>query len=206
MSIPVIPVPVSDQNWLITPAALAFAERPPASILDQKWLLVLTGTVNANQPGGGPGGWTDATLSFSPGMTGPNKPLTWAILKYGIPVPGPSNYAIGFAVDEDECAPFVSLTEIQYLVQTLDVDQDVFPQIDAGYGVSGCQVTFNTGTDAFFKTQVENIFTGVNVNVSVRNADAQIVSLGYNITLRGRIVFTLTPAPSPPPPRELSPE
>jgi hypothetical protein len=36
------------QNWLITPAALALGEHPPASIHDQKWLLVLSGVVYAN--------------------------------------------------------------------------------------------------------------------------------------------------------------
>ena len=36
------------QNWLITPAALAVGENPPASIHDQKFLLVLSGVVIAN--------------------------------------------------------------------------------------------------------------------------------------------------------------
>ena len=39
------------QNWLITPASLAVGERPPASIRDQKWLLVLTGVVLADFKG-----------------------------------------------------------------------------------------------------------------------------------------------------------
>jgi len=39
------------QNWLITPAALAVGEQPPASIHNQQWLLVLTGVVTANLKG-----------------------------------------------------------------------------------------------------------------------------------------------------------
>src|ERR1022692_3531284 len=39
------------QNWLITPAALAVGENPPASIHDQKFLLVLSGVVIANLEG-----------------------------------------------------------------------------------------------------------------------------------------------------------
>src|SRR5215472_18787134 len=39
------------QNWLITPAALAFGEQPPASIHDQRFLLVLSGVVIANLEG-----------------------------------------------------------------------------------------------------------------------------------------------------------
>jgi hypothetical protein len=34
------------QNWLITPAALAVGENPPASIHDQKFLLVPIGRGN----------------------------------------------------------------------------------------------------------------------------------------------------------------
>jgi hypothetical protein len=52
---------------------------------------------------------------------------------------------------------------------------------------------FATGVDAFSNAQVGNIFTGVNADVGVRDTDAWILSLGYNITLRGRIVFTKTP-------------
>ena len=39
------------QNWLITPAALAFNESPPSTSYDQKWILVLTGSVDARLVG-----------------------------------------------------------------------------------------------------------------------------------------------------------
>ena len=39
------------QNWLITPAALAVGENPPANIHEQKFLLVLSGVVIANLEG-----------------------------------------------------------------------------------------------------------------------------------------------------------
>src|SRR5215468_5376096 len=44
------------QNWVITPAALALNEARPRTIHDQKWLLVLTGAVDAHLTGanGGP--------------------------------------------------------------------------------------------------------------------------------------------------------
>ncbi len=37
------------QNWLITPAALAVGEHPPANIHDQKWLLVLSSIIRKFQ-------------------------------------------------------------------------------------------------------------------------------------------------------------
>ncbi len=170
------------QNWLITPAALAVGEHPPASIHDQKWLLVLTGVVTAKLQGAST--WLYANLSFLPDMAGPSNsgPLNWAIGQYAIPKPAGQNYGIGFAVDE--WAPFVSLSAIY----------DQHQSIDAGYAVNVWRPNhFATGIDAFSNAQVGNIFTGVNVDVGVSDTDAWILSLGYNITLRGRIVFTKTP-------------
>jgi len=172
------------QNWLITPAALAFGEQPPASIQDQKWLLVLTGVVTANLQGNSTSQWLNANLSFLPDMAGPGNsgPLNWAIGQYAIPKPAGQDYTIGFALDE--WAPFVSLSAI------FDQNQS----IDAGYAVNVWRPNhFATGIDALSDVPVGNIFTGVNVDVGVRDTDAWILSLGYNITLRGRIVFTKSP-------------
>ena len=172
------------QNWLITPAALAVGEHPPASIHDQKWLLVLTGVVIANLQGNSTSHWLNANLSFLPDMAGPSNsgPLNWAIGQYAIPKPAGQNYGVGFALDE--WAPFVSLSAIYDQAQS----------IDAGYAVNVWRPNhFATGIDDFSNAQVGNIFTGVNVDVGVRDTDAWILSLGYNITLRGRIVFTKTP-------------
>jgi hypothetical protein len=172
------------QNWLITPAALAVGEQRHASIHHQKWLLVLTGVVTANLQGNSTSQWLNANLSFLPDMAGPSNsgPLNWAIGQYAIPKPAGQNYDIGFALDE--WAPFVSLSAIYDQAQS----------IDAGYAVNVWRPNhFASGIDAFSNAQVGNIFTGVNADVGVRDTDAWILSLGYNITLRGRIVFTKAP-------------
>ncbi len=127
------------QNWLITPAALAFGEQPPASIHDQKWLLVLTGVVTANLQGNSTSQWLNANLSFLPDMAGSSNsgPLNWAIGQYAIPKPAGQDYTIAFALDE--WAPFVSLSAI------FDKDQS----IDAGYAVNVWRPNhFATGIDA----------------------------------------------------------
>ena len=172
------------QNWLITPAALAFGEHPPASIHDQKWLLVLTGVVTANLEGNSTSQWLNTNVSFLPDMAGAGNsgPLNWAIGQYAIPKPAGQNYTIAFALDE--WAPFVSLSAIY----------DQSQSIDAGYAVYVWRPNhFATGIDALSDAPVGNIFTGVNVDVGVRDTDAWILSLGYNITLRGQIVFPRTP-------------
>jgi hypothetical protein len=171
------------QNWLITPAALAVGEQPPRSIHDQKWLLVLTGVVTANLEGNSTSQWVNANLAFLPDMAGPNNsgPLNWAIGQYGIPRPADQNYTTQFSLDG--WAPFVSLSAIYDQAQS----------IDAGYAVNVWRPNhFATGVDAFSNLPVGNLFTGVNVDVGVRDTDAWILSLGYNITLLGRIVFTKT--------------
>src|SRR2546421_899220 len=78
------------QNWLITPAALAVGESRPASIHDQKFLLVLSGVVNANLEGNSSSQWLYETLSIQGiDMAGPPKsgPLHWAVSRFVIPQP-----------------------------------------------------------------------------------------------------------------------
>jgi hypothetical protein len=181
------PIPLekfAGQNWLITPAALAVGEKPPANIYGQKWLLQLSGVVFANLEGNSTSQsqWLHETVSFMPDMAGSSGsgPLNWAIQQYSIPTPPPSSlYNIVFSLIE--WAPFASLSSI------FDQSQS----INAGYAVDVWRPSpFNNGTDVFTHQPVNNIFTGVEVDVAIQDTDAEIYRLGYNITLLGRIVFT----------------
>jgi hypothetical protein len=172
------------QNWLITPVALAVGERPPASIHDQKWLVVLTGVVAANLQWNSTAQWLNTNVSFLPDMAGSggSGPLNWAIATYGIPKPPGTNYSIALSLDE--WAPFVGLSAIYDQAQS----------IDAGYAVNVWRPNhFTTGIDALSNGAIGNIFTGVNADVGVRDTDAFILSFNYNITLRGTIVFPKVP-------------
>jgi len=172
------------QNWLITPAALAVGENPPASIHDQKFLLVLSGVVIANLEGNSTSQWLQETLSFLPDMAGPQNsgPLNFAINRFSIPKPSGQNFSIQFSLEE--WAPFVSLSSI------FDQNQS----INAGFAVNVWRPNhFTTGTDAFTHLPVGNIFTGINADVAVRDTDAWILRVGYNVTLLGKIVFLTVP-------------
>jgi hypothetical protein len=100
------PLEVSIQNWLITPAALAFKQQPPANIHEQIWLLVLTGVVKADLKGKNQN-WLSETVSFMPDMSGsPDEqgtsgPLGWAIDQYRIPKPpaAAGNYRVKFSLE-----------------------------------------------------------------------------------------------------------
>ncbi len=174
------------QNWLITPAALAVGESRPSSIHDQKFLLVLSGVVYANLKGNSSSQWLHETLSFIPDMAGQSPlwnsgPLNWAISRFGIPKP-PGQIGAQFYIDfaVEEWAPFASLSSV------FNQDQS----INSGFAVDVWRPThFNTGTDAFTHLPIENIFTGITVDVAIRDSDAWIYRIGYHITLLGKIVF-----------------
>jgi hypothetical protein len=66
--------------------------------------------------------------------------------------------------------------------------------INSGFAVDVWRPThFATGTDAFTHLPVGNIFTGINVDVAVRDTDAWIFRVGYNVTLLGKVVFLTIP-------------
>jgi hypothetical protein len=175
------------QNWLITPAAAAVGEHPPASIHDQKWLLVLSGVVLADLKGDNSGDWNRETVSFTPDMAGPDDPsatsgpLNWAISHYSIPKPAGSagaQYLIRFSVEA--WSPFVSLSAIFNQGQAMN----------GGFAVDAWRPNhFGSGTDAVTNRPVSNLFAGVNADLAVRDTDAWLYRLAYNITLIGKIVF-----------------
>jgi len=172
------------QNWLITPTALAVGEPPPASIHDQNFLLILSGVVIADLEGNSTSQWLRETLSFLPDMAGPQNsgPLNWAIGRFGIPKPSAQNFRIAFSLEE--WAPFASLSSVFNQGQS----------INSGFAVDVWRPNhFATGTDAITHSPVGNIFTGINVDVAVRDTDAWIFRIGYNVTLLGKIVFLTTP-------------
>jgi hypothetical protein len=63
--------------------------------------------------------------------------------------------------------------------------------VNAGFAVDDWRPSpFNVGNDAFSGQPVSNIFTGIIADAAVRDSDAILYRVGYNITLEGRIVFT----------------
>jgi hypothetical protein len=198
----------ANQNWLITPVAAPVAtpattpiatEGQPqptrihatgihaASIHDQLWMLVLSGVALADFKGNSGAQWLNETLSFIPDIAGPNNqgtsgPLTWAINQYHIPKPSAPafSYDIGFSLVQ--WAPFASLSSIFNQNQS----------INSGFAVNSWHPTpFKTGHDFLSQQPINNLFTGINVDVGVRDSDAKINGIGYHITLIGKIVFTV---------------
>jgi hypothetical protein len=164
------------QSWLITPAARAVNEAQPR-INEQKWLLVLSGVGIVSLRG--TSNWLRETAHILPDM---RVPLDYAINRFSIPRPPgaeATDYDVGFQLEQ--WAPFASISSI------FDQDQSV----NAGFAVDAWRHSpFATGTDAFSGQSVGCIFDGIIVNVAVRDSDAWLYRVGYNITLLGQIVFT----------------
>lgn len=167
------------QNWLITPAALAVHEAPPANISAQKWLLMLSGVGIVNLKGETSNDWLRDTVHILPDLTGPED---YAINRYSIPRPTGTEGANYYTVFEvEQWSPFATINSI------FDQNQS----INAGFAVDDWRPSpFNTGTDAISGAPVGNIFTGITADVAVRDSDAWLYRVGYNITLLGRIGFT----------------
>lgn len=182
----------SGQNWLITPAALAVGESPPTTILDQKWLLVLSGIVEANLQGNSNAAWLNQNVSFLPGNSPSlgieidQGPLNYAIGRYSIPRPSDNaaDYYTVFSLEDGGWAPFVCLSAI--------FDQN--ESINAGYAVNDWRPNhfYQALKYPQITEPINNIFTGINVDVGISDNDAFILKLSYNITLVGTIAFAAT--------------
>jgi hypothetical protein len=165
------------QNWLITPAALAVNETPPKSISGQKWMLQLSGVVLLGLKGSADS-WLRETVIISPSLQGP---LDYAINRFSIPKPtgeAGSDYNQSFQVEQ--WAPFAAISSI------LDQSQS----LNAGFAVDLWRPNpFRQDIDSFSNWPINNLFTGIQVDVGVRDF-ALLYRVSYNISLLGKIVFS----------------
>jgi hypothetical protein len=166
------------QNWAITPEALAVNEPKPASISAQKFLLVLTGVGIIDLQGNNPNDWRRETASIFPDIT---SPLNFAVDHYGIPRPVGLNTTP--AIELEQWAPFAAVSS---------VFERESGGVDAGFAVDVWRPSpfFHT-TDAGGQP-LNSVFTGIDVDVAVRNNNATLHRVSYHITLLGRIVFLVS--------------
>ena len=171
------------QNWLITPAALAVNEAPPTNIHNQKWLLVLSGVAIANLKGKSEAQWLKETLIITPSY---RDPLRFAINTHAIPRPpgtDEQDYRVEFQLEQ--WSPFAAMSSILNLGESLN----------SGFAVDVWRPNpFLTEENAFPPHQsLPQLFNGVQVDVAVRDTDAWLYRVSYNVTLLGKIVFTKFP-------------
>jgi len=169
------------QNWLITPAAPAANEPLPTDIRAQKWLLTLSGVGMVNLKGTSEASWLQETLLLRPTII---DPMHYAIATHAIPTPGVegSQYTLAFQVEQ--WSPYASISSI--------FNEKV--SNNSGFAVDVWRPDhFDNGIDALSHQPAGNLYTGLQVDVAVRDTDAWLYRVGYNILLLGRIVFLAVP-------------
>jgi hypothetical protein len=166
------------QNWLITPAALALNEAPPSDLHAQKWLLTLSGVGMVNLEGNSEAEWLHETLLLEPTVI---DPMHYAIAHHSIPKPPGtegSQYSLAFQVEQ--LAPFASISSVFNAGES----------INSGFAVDAWRPNhWGSGIDAFTHQYVGTLFSGLQVDVAVRDTDAWLYRVGYDIALLGKIVF-----------------
>jgi len=167
------------QNWTITPEALAVNEPPPWNISAQRFLLVLTGVAIIDLQGNS-GDWRRETVTLFPDIA---SPLNFAAARYGIP--RPAGVETVPAIDLEQWAPFAAVSS--GFVGELG-------GVNAGFAVDVWRPTHFLHTVDAGGQPVNNVFTGVDVDVAVRDSHATLHRVSYHITLLGRIVFLVQSA------------
>ena len=163
------------QNWTITPEALAVNEPPPASISAQKFLLLLTGVGIIDLQGDNINDWRRETVTIFPDIA---SPLNFAAARYGIPRPVGLNTMP--AIELEQWAPFAAVSSSF---------ASEFGGVNAGFAVDVWRPTPFLHTVDAGGQPLNSVFTGIDVDVAVRNTYGTLHRVSYHITLLGRIVF-----------------
>lgn len=164
------------QNWLITPAGRGVSELAPKPA-DQQFVLLLTGVTIPNFPGQQANDWHRDTLNIRPDL---RPALDFAINRWAVPRPaGAEGNQYTAVLSVEEWAPYAGLSSV--------FDPRQAP--DAGFAVDVWRpLPFGTATDVNHQS-VGQIFSGIGVDVAVRDTAAVLHRVSYAITLYGRIRF-----------------
>lgn len=168
------------QNWLITPAALAINEAKPTSIAQQTWLIQFSGVGILDLKGNNSNDWRREILTFYPDVSAP---LQFAISRHAIPVPTSPNGHVSPSIVVEQIVPFAAISS---------AFEKASGGADFGFAVDDWRPNpFFSATDASGHP-VSNIFTGIDVDIAVRNTNAVIHRVSYQITILGKIAFLVT--------------
>lgn len=149
------------QNWVVLPAPWPVDRWPTPE--EQRWLFFLSGVAIVNFKGESPTAWRWDSLRLYIDLSGPiGATGRW-------PSPGK---ALAFQVEQS--APFATINAIY----------DASTAVDAGFAVDAFRpILISAGVE-----RIPNVFEYLEVDLAVRDTDAWLYRVGYQITLLGRIV------------------
>ncbi len=165
------------QNGLITPVPFPLGIPPPENIKRQQWLLTLSGVGIINLKGKTED-WRRETVSIGLDI---RRVVSAAINVFPIRrPPGTEDNQYFVAFQFEQATIFAAPSSI------LATGNNV----NAGFAIDSWQADFSgTGDDAFTGTPVHNLFTGIKVNVAVRNDKSTLHRVSYHVTVLGKMVF-----------------
>jgi hypothetical protein len=165
-AIPIFNFPVA--NWVMIPAPWRL-DAPTPTAVEQKWVMFLSGVAIVDFRGTRTSDWDRETLKLKLD-TRPAIESTGAQAR--------PNRELGFQVEQ--WAPFATINSI------VDKNQ----AINAGFAVdSFSPILTSEGVE-----EISQIFYGLDVQAAIRDNDAILHRIGYQVTMLGRIV-QFTPRP-----------
>jgi hypothetical protein len=160
------------ESFFITPAALAVTEPRPATIADQRWVFQMNGVAIVNVQGATTGNWLRDQLLISPNL---GTALTPALARYSIPpVTGATPW-----MQVESSIPFATLSSIF----------DQHQAVDMGFAVDRWRMQTRPGTEAGTGQTLQNLLSGMIVDLAVRDTDAFLYRVSYSITVQGKMKF-----------------
>ena len=163
---------------MITPAALALNEEPPANVSDQKFVLVLTGIALLDLTADNAVHWKKDQALIRPDL---DPPLSYAIDGHGIPTPPGEaglTYTREFLVEQ--CAPYADNASIS----------TDWTGTSVGWACDAWRPHhYETRVEAITSAPLHPIFAGIEADLAVRGWKTRIQRINYHVTLIGKIRF-----------------
>lgn len=174
------------ENFLITPAAHAVNEPAPATIQEQKWHLTVSGVAIADIKSTVHQEWSipEDLILLSSII---DRPLEFALEYFSIPIPEDSPYLV--RGNKPGIVPYFQVEQYT-IVAALGCIFDQNTAVNAGFAVDGWdKVEFLQLEGDGNAPLLTNIFQGIRIVVNVRDIDAWLHKVNYQINLLGKIVF-----------------
>ena len=165
-------------NWLITPAAPAVNETPPTDVREQRFLLVLSGVALFDLRGENGVFWKHDTAHIRPDI---DPALAYAVQQHQIPAP-PGNAGLQYTrqFQVEQIVPFAGLASIS----------NGSYNVNLGWAADAWRPQpYETMIEAVTQAPLARIFAGIQADIAVREKDAWIQRLNFQVSLIGTIAF-----------------
>jgi len=189
-----ISVEYVEENWMVSPAALAVGEPSPATLAAQRWLLSHSGVIKVGLNGettGVPGNnvhdWRRETLRINPDVA---SSMTYAFTHYGITQP-PTSAAV---LSVQQSVAHITVSSFMHK-GALFPDDDPEPEDAPSVGVAVDAWRLTPQVSAMHDGQgrpIANVFEGIDVDIAMYGG-VVLHRLSFQVSLLATIAFAMPP-------------